>query len=640
MIQKTFHLADYTEEKAQKILTEVAAMPAYQNAAQTLLLIFEQNWDVECIHAKTALAKNILKNIEIVGITHFDGLGPESKTNNSVFTFLIFEKPSFTVFRFPMEGKTDVEAGTVVRDTLQEIPNLRCVMTLIEKSKRDTGLLLEIAASDLPNVPMFGADAGIENVFGEAVDASYVFDAERCYRNTLLAIAFCGVNLHVKASYNFGWIPVGKQMTITKLKDSYTVEEIDNRPAAALYEKYLGIPYQTNQLAIYNICEFPLTVERNGRLMARIPYAWTEEGNLKFQVTMRENEKIRLAYGLPQQIFAQICDNAEEFREFDPQAMLMVICMNRMIFLRENEHLETDIYRSIVPEAAFLHGNSEIFRNNGAGGEMHSALIAVGFREGEEKSKVPVTEPQCPFTGGNQIIPLENRLMTFIRAVTGDLEEITGELLHLQHNLEDEVSKKTRENEGLSLHVVQTLAEAIDAKDTYTNGHSARVAAYSKEIARRAGYTEREQHLIYVMGILHDVGKIGVPDAVINKPGKLTDEEFAEIKKHPAMGAKILLNIKEMPRLSTGAHWHHERYDGKGYPDRLQGQNIPVEARIIGVADAYDAMTSNRSYRHSMAQAVVREQIEKGKGTQFDPVFADIMIQMIDEDKDYTMRED
>ena len=142
------------------------------------------------------------------------------------------------------------------------------------------------------------------------------------------------------------------------------------------------------------------------------------------------------------------------------------------------------------------------------------------------------------------------------------------------------------------------------------------------------------------MGILHDVGKIGVPDAVINKPGKLTDEEFAEIKKHPAMGAKILQNIKEMPRLSTGAHWHHERYDGKGYPDRLQGQNIPVEARIIGVADAYDAMTSNRSYRRSMPQAVVREQIEKGKGTQFDPVFADIMMQMIDEDKDYTMRED
>lgn len=318
MIQKTFHLADYTEEKAQKILTEVAAMPAYQNAAQTLLLIIEQNWDVECIHAKTALAKNILNKVEIVGITHFDGLGPESKTNNSVFTFLFFEKPSFTVFRFPMEGKTDVEAGTVVRDTLQEIPNLRCVMTLIEKSKRDTGLLLEIAASDLPNVTMFGADAGIENVFGEAVDASYVFDAGHCYRDTLLAIAFHGATLHVKASYNFGWIPVGKQMTITKLKDPYTVEEIDHRPAAALYEKYLGIPYQTNQLAIYNICEFPLTVERNGRIMARIPYAWTEEGNLKFQVTMRENEKIRLAYGLPQQIFAQICDNAEEFREFDP----------------------------------------------------------------------------------------------------------------------------------------------------------------------------------------------------------------------------------------------------------------------------------------------------------------------------------
>ena len=141
------------------------------------------------------------------------------------------------------------------------------------------------------------------------------------------------------------------------------------------------------------------------------------------------------------------------------------------------------------------------------------------------------------------------------------------------------------------------------------------------------------------MGILHDVGKIGVPDAVINKPGKLTDEEFAEIRKHPAKGAKILENIKEMPNLSTGAHWHHERYDGKGYPDRLLGEAIPAEARIIGVADAYDAMTSNRSYRRSMPQSAVREQIEKGKGTQFDPVFADIMLQMIDEDKDYRMRE-
>lgn len=229
--------------------------------------------------------------------------------------------------------------------------------------------------------------------------------------------------------------------------------------------------------------------------------------------------------------------------------------------------------------------------------------------------------------------------MTFMRAVTGDLEETTAELLHLKHNLEDEVEKKTRENERLSLHVVQTLAEAIDAKDSYTNGHSGRVAVYSREIARRAGYSIKAQNEIYMMGLLHDVGKIGVPDAVINKPSKLTEEEFEQIKNHPVMGARILKTIREMPKLVTGARWHHERYDGNGYPDRLKGTDIPEEARIIGVADAYDAMTSNRSYRHSMAQSAVREQIAKGRGVQFDPRFADIMLQMIDDDTGYDMRE-
>ena len=213
------------------------------------------------------------------------------------------------------------------------------------------------------------------------------------------------------------------------------------------------------------------------------------------------------------------------------------------------------------------------------------------------------------------------------------------ELIRLQRNLSQEVEKKTEENEKLFMHVVHSLADAIDAKDTYTNGHSGRVAKYSKEIARRYGYSEKAQGDIYMMGLLHDVGKIGVPDAVINKPAKLTDEEFAMIKNHPAMGSRILKNIKEMPALATGARWHHEKYGGGGYPDGLSGNDIPEEARIIAVADAYDAMSSRRSYRDVLPQEVVRGEIEKGKGTQFDPKFADIMLSMIDEDTEYTMKE-
>lgn len=194
--------------------------------------------------------------------------------------------------------------------------------------------------------------------------------------------------------------------------------------------------------------------------------------------------------------------------------------------------------------------------------------------------------------------------------------------------------------ESLNMEVVSALAEAIDAKDAYTNGHSSRVAKYSKMIAAKLGYPETEQNEIYMMGLLHDVGKIGVPDEVINKPGRLTDEEFEMIKAHPVIGSRILGSIKENPRLATGARWHHERYDGRGYPDGIAGEAIPEEARIIAVADAYDAMTSMRSYRGIMPQEAVRSEIEKGIGTQFDPRFARIMLGLIDEDTGYTMHEE
>lgn len=219
------------------------------------------------------------------------------------------------------------------------------------------------------------------------------------------------------------------------------------------------------------------------------------------------------------------------------------------------------------------------------------------------------------------------------------------EYSRLRGDLEQQVQEKTRavvEKQAqltqLSVHVVEALAAAIDAKDAYTNGHSGRVAHYAREIGRRCGYTEKRQNDIYMMGLLHDVGKIGIPDAVINKPGKLTREEFEIIKTHPAIGAFILSKTKEMPGLVVGARWHHERYGGMGYPDGLSGEAIPEEARIIAVADAYDAMTSRRSYRDALAQDVVRKEIENGRGTQFDPAFADIMLQMIDEDGDYRLR--
>lgn len=195
------------------------------------------------------------------------------------------------------------------------------------------------------------------------------------------------------------------------------------------------------------------------------------------------------------------------------------------------------------------------------------------------------------------------------------------------------------ELEQLNDNIMQILAKTIDAKDKYTRGHSVRVANYSREIARRMGKSEKEQEKIYRAALLHDVGKIRIPDYIINKPGKLTDEEYAYIKLHPVSGYHILKSFSKDQLIATGAKFHHERFDGKGYPNGLVGENTPEHARIIGVADAYDAMASNRSYRKALPQDVIRGELMAGKGTQFDPRIVEIMLAMVDEDKEYQMRQ-
>ncbi|WP_296686992.1 HD-GYP domain-containing protein [Treponema sp. UBA3813] len=214
-----------------------------------------------------------------------------------------------------------------------------------------------------------------------------------------------------------------------------------------------------------------------------------------------------------------------------------------------------------------------------------------------------------------------------------------GVLANSVYQMEGIVSTNIETLNRMTTETAEALASAIDAKDKYTRGHSARVADYSRSIARKAGKSESECRSIYLSALLHDVGKIGVPNSIINKNGKLTEEEFKVIKTHPDMGVQILVNITQIPNICDGAHYHHERYDGKGYPEGLSGEDIPEIGRLIAVADAYDAMTSNRSYRGTLTQEHVRKEIENGIGTQFDPEFAKIMLELIDDDKDYTMRE-
>ena len=207
--------------------------------------------------------------------------------------------------------------------------------------------------------------------------------------------------------------------------------------------------------------------------------------------------------------------------------------------------------------------------------------------------------------------------------------------LNMQLRKQDSIQRAKITN----MNVTRSLATTIDAKDRYTSGHSHRVAGYAVELARRMGKSEEEQQIVYYAGVLHDIGKIRVPEEVINKPGRLTAEEFEQIKIHTISGYHILRGIHEDERVAYGAKYHHERYDGKGYPNGLTGKDIPEIARIIAVADAYDAMTSDRSYRKALPQQLVRTEFLQGKGTQFDPEIADVMIRIMDEDGAYALRQ-
>lgn len=182
--------------------------------------------------------------------------------------------------------------------------------------------------------------------------------------------------------------------------------------------------------------------------------------------------------------------------------------------------------------------------------------------------------------------------------------------------------------QDMFMGTLRSLVSAIDAKDTYTFGHSERVAWGARELALAAGMDQEQAHRVYLSGLVHDVGKIGVPEAVLCKPGRLTDEEFDMIKTHPRIGSRILQEVRQMQDLLPGVLYHHERFDGRGYPEGLRGRDIPMFGRVICLADSFDAMSSNRTYRSALPMKDVLAEIHRCAGTQFDPDLAKLFVDL------------
>lgn len=205
------------------------------------------------------------------------------------------------------------------------------------------------------------------------------------------------------------------------------------------------------------------------------------------------------------------------------------------------------------------------------------------------------------------------------------------ELEEFHQDLQAKVEEKTRQYQELALESIFAIVNIIEAKDEITEGHSVRVAGYSMELAKAMGYDEQRVEEVYQTGLLHDVGKIGIPDLILKKEGKLTREEYGEIKEHTSIGGHILAAIETMGYLADGAKYHHERYDGTGYPQGLKGDEIPEIGRIIAVADVFDALVSKRHYKEPMDMEAAKNEIIRGSGTQFDPKVVEVFLKLLDD---------
>lgn len=252
-----------------------------------------------------------------------------------------------------------------------------------------------------------------------------------------------------------------------------------------------------------------------------------------------------------------------------------------------------------------------------------TAEIPVIFLTGLDDSKI---EAQCIELGAQDYIikPFyAPGMLVRIRRIL--------ELNDLRKNLENLVQEKTKEIEYLTIQTITTFADFIDAKDRYTKFHSQHVAKLAEKMAVKLGWDRTDVRNLYYSALLHDIGKIGVPDYILNKPGKLTEEEYAIIKKHPVIGGEILSEVTVVPYLSIGAGNHHEKYDGTGYPLGKKGKEIPLVGRIVGIADTVDAMTSTRSYREGLGVQETIDELNRCSGTQFDPELVPIMIEILQE---------
>ena len=426
MRQLTYVLDEHLS--VEQMWENVRTHPDFVSAATRLQIVFEPDDDRETLRARLAHDQDALPDTIVVGMTTLGPINERTQyARHTTCTFLLFEQSEAHVDVYDCHTTTLAEAARDFCDKLGRYRHAKGVMLFSSYARLCPDAFIDAVAEVHPHIPLFGAQAGTSNL---AKDRSTFFTNDTVCTRGVLAVTLCGKDLHVTCNYNLGWHPVGKELTVTDYNLSGLVTTIDGSPAVHIYNRYLNV--QPDEYFFDNTCSFPLLTQSGRRTIARVPLGYTADGALQFGMPVPVDTRLRLSYTKPEYLLGESVSSSNTLASFRPQALLLFACLNRREFLgAELAEREFWYYRNACPSMTWTYGCGEILRTREGGGVLNSTIVSIGLREGEAAGPAPEPIRDPSLEAPKAVVPLSERLATFLEATTVELNELIEELSNL-----------------------------------------------------------------------------------------------------------------------------------------------------------------------------------------------------------------
>ena len=590
-----------------------------------LLQIFTGICDFDYISTLVEDIKSILPDIKIIGTTTSGEIIEDITTNRAtVLSFTIFENTSIETYGTKIAKNSKYTAQRLINQfDIQKNPKV--AISFADGLHINGEEYINRFVEYDKDIIVAGGLAGDNEQFKNTI----VFTENEVYVDGAVVALLFNDELKVITKASFGWVSIGETMTITSAMKN-VVYEIDGKKAVDIYAKYLGSDI-AKQLPKTGI-EFPLLVKRSGEFIPRAVVGKNSDGSLIFAGNLNEGEKVTFGYGNIDSIVKYSDKISKSSDLYICESIFVYSCMARKALLRKSINLELYPLNKIAPISGFFtYGEFYANKDVSSIGLLNQTMTILGLSESKDikKERIDVTLEDKKISENNTLKALTNLI-----AVT------SKELDRYKNRLEDrvkgatlEIQELNKELEDTQKEIVFTLGLVSEGRSQETGEHIKRVAEYSKLLALYYGLSNDEAELIKQASPMHDIGKIAIPDSILNKPGRLTEEEFEIMKKHAEYGYNMI-NKSNRPLLKAAAiiaYEHHEKFDGTGYPRGIKGYEIHIYGRIVALADVFDALSSKRCYKDAWSDDKIKELIKNERGKHFDPKLVDIILEHYNE---------